>query len=34
MRAAFFNDGRSQDLLMYSLLRGDERPWRVPSGAA
>lgn len=28
MRGAFFNDGRNQDVLMYSLLRGDPRPWR------
>lgn len=27
-RGAFFNDGRSQDVLIYSLLRDDERPWR------
>jgi RimJ/RimL family protein N-acetyltransferase len=26
-RAAFFNEGRSQDLLIYSLLRDDPRPW-------
>ena len=26
-RGAFFNDGRNQDLLMYSLLRDDPRPW-------
>ena len=26
-RAAFFNSGRSQDLLIYSLLRDDPRPW-------
>ncbi len=34
MRSAFFNDGRSQDLLIYSLLRTDGRPWRQPSDAA
>jgi RimJ/RimL family protein N-acetyltransferase len=28
MRGAFFNDGRNQDVLMYSLLRTDPRPWR------
>ena len=28
-RAAFFNDGRSQDLLIYSLLRDDPRPWHA-----
>lgn len=27
-RGAFFNDGRSQDVLLYSLLRDDPRPWR------
>jgi [ribosomal protein S5]-alanine N-acetyltransferase len=27
-RGAFFNDGRNQDVLMYSLLRTDPRPWR------
>jgi RimJ/RimL family protein N-acetyltransferase len=27
-RGAFFNDGRSQDVLLYSLLRSDPRPWR------
>ncbi|HUH16891.1 MAG TPA: GNAT family protein [Methylomirabilota bacterium] len=27
-RGAFFNDGRSQDVVLYSLLRGDPRPWR------
>ena len=26
-RGAFFNDGRNQDLLVYSLLRTDRRPW-------
>jgi RimJ/RimL family protein N-acetyltransferase len=26
-RGAFFNDGRNQDVLIYSLLRGDPRPW-------
>lgn len=24
---AFFNGGRNQDLLLYSLLRTDPRPW-------
>jgi [ribosomal protein S5]-alanine N-acetyltransferase len=28
-RGAFFNDGRSQDVLLYSLLRDDPRPWRA-----
>jgi RimJ/RimL family protein N-acetyltransferase len=27
-RGAFFNDGRSQDVLLYSLVRSDPRPWR------
>jgi RimJ/RimL family protein N-acetyltransferase len=27
-RGAFFNHGRNQDLLVYSLLRDDPRPWR------
>jgi RimJ/RimL family protein N-acetyltransferase len=27
-RGAFFNDGRNQDVLIYSLLRDDPRPWR------
>jgi RimJ/RimL family protein N-acetyltransferase len=26
-RGAFFNDGRNQDVLVYSLLRDDPRPW-------
>ena len=26
-RGAFFNDGRNQDVLLYSLLRTDQRPW-------
>jgi RimJ/RimL family protein N-acetyltransferase len=33
VRGAFFNDGRSQDVLMYSLLRTDPRPWRHEPGA-
>lgn len=28
-RGAFFNDGRNQDVLIYSLLRSDPRPWRA-----
>jgi [ribosomal protein S5]-alanine N-acetyltransferase len=27
LRGAFFNDGRNQDVLLYSLLRTDARPW-------
>ena len=30
IRGAFFNDGRNQDVQMYSLLRTDPRPWREP----
>ena len=26
-RGAFFNGGRNQDVLIYSLLRDDPRPW-------
>jgi RimJ/RimL family protein N-acetyltransferase len=33
-RGAFFNDGRSQDVLLYSLLRTDPRPWREPTAEA
>jgi [ribosomal protein S5]-alanine N-acetyltransferase len=29
-RGAFFNDGRNQDVLIYSLLRTDPRPRRAP----
>jgi ribosomal-protein-alanine N-acetyltransferase len=28
-RGAFFNDGRNQDVLLYSLLRTDDRPWQT-----
>ena len=28
-RGAFFNEGSSQDVLLYSLLRSDPRPWRA-----
>jgi RimJ/RimL family protein N-acetyltransferase len=28
-RGAFFNDGRNHDVLLYSLLRSDPRPWRA-----
>ncbi len=31
-RGAFFNDGRNQDVLIYSLLRTDPRPWAGGSG--
>jgi [ribosomal protein S5]-alanine N-acetyltransferase len=27
IRAPFFNQGRSNDVLLYSLLRTDPRPW-------
>jgi [ribosomal protein S5]-alanine N-acetyltransferase len=27
VRGAFFNQGRSNDVLLYSLLRADPRPW-------
>jgi len=27
VRGPFFNDGRNQDVLLYSLLRTDPRPW-------
>ena len=30
VRGAFFNDGRNQDVLLYSLLRTYPRPWAVP----
>jgi [ribosomal protein S5]-alanine N-acetyltransferase len=30
-RGALFNDGRSQDVLLYSLLRTDPRPWHAVS---
>ncbi len=32
-RGAFFNDGRSQDVLIYSLLRADPRPWHATEPA-
>ena len=28
VRGAFFNGGRNQDVLLYSLLRDDPRPWQ------
>ena len=30
-RGAFFNGGRNQDVLVYSLLRTDPRPWHEPA---
>jgi len=30
-RGAFFNGGRNQDVLVFSLLRTDPRPWHGPS---
>lgn len=32
VRGAFFNDGRNQDVLLYSLLRTDLRPWHRALG--
>ena len=32
VRGAFFNDGRNQDVLLYSLLRTDPRPWHGAAG--
>ena len=29
VRGAFYNDGRNQDVVLYSLLRTDARPWRA-----
>jgi RimJ/RimL family protein N-acetyltransferase len=31
-RGAFFNGGRNQDVLIYSLLRTDARPWHATAG--
>jgi len=31
VRGAFFNDGRNHDVLLYSLLRTDPRPWATSS---
>jgi ribosomal-protein-alanine N-acetyltransferase len=31
VRGAMFNDGRNQDVLLYSLLRTDPRPWNDQS---
>jgi ribosomal-protein-alanine N-acetyltransferase len=32
VRGAFFNDGQNQDVLLYSLLRDDPRPWHGEGG--
>jgi len=32
VRGAFFNRGTNQDVLLYSLLRTDPRPWAAPAG--
>ncbi len=32
VRGAFFNDGRNQDVLLWSLLRTDPRPWHGEVG--
>jgi RimJ/RimL family protein N-acetyltransferase len=34
VRGAFFNDGRNQDVLLYSLLRTDPRPWHEEAANA
>jgi RimJ/RimL family protein N-acetyltransferase len=31
VRGAFFNQGRNQDVLLFSLLRTDPRPWHAPA---
>ena len=33
-RGAFFNAGRNQDVVIYSLLRTDARPWHATRGSA
>jgi ribosomal-protein-alanine N-acetyltransferase len=33
VRGAFFNGGRNHDVLLYSLLRTDPRPWHPPADA-
>lgn len=33
VRGAFFNQGRNQDVLLYSLLRVDPRPWHESAPA-
>ena len=32
VRGAFFNHGRNHDVLLYSLLRTDPRPWNATAG--
>ncbi len=32
VRGAFFNGGRNHDVLLYSMLRTDPRPWHPPLG--
>lgn len=32
IRGAFFNNGRNVDVLLYSLLRTDPRPWHAENG--
>jgi ribosomal-protein-alanine N-acetyltransferase len=34
VRGAFFNEGRNQDVLLYSLLREDPRPWHAAAPPA
>jgi [ribosomal protein S5]-alanine N-acetyltransferase len=34
VRGAFFNAGRNHDVLLYSLLRTDPRPWHAAAPAA
>jgi RimJ/RimL family protein N-acetyltransferase len=34
VRGAFFNDGRNHDVVLYSLLRTDVRPWRAGTAAS
>jgi ribosomal-protein-alanine N-acetyltransferase len=33
VRGAFFNAGRNHDVLLYSLLRTDPRPWHAAAAA-
>ena len=33
VRGAFFNHGANHDVLLYSLLRTDPRPWAAPAAA-